>query len=125
MRFTTIWMLSLALATGGMVADPKPLNIFVSIGPQVTFTERIGGDRVRVEAMVQPGHSPATYQPSPRQMTRLSHTDLYLSIGVPFETAWLKRLETIHPHMRRVDVTEGIKRLTMDTHHHGLSLIHI
>jgi zinc transport system substrate-binding protein len=100
------------------LADQGPMPVFVSILPQKQFVERIGGDRVKVEVMVAPGHSPATYEPTPRQMTELSHSRLYFSIGVPFETVWMKRLAANNPQMKVIDSRRGIQLMPMVGHHH-------
>jgi len=68
------------------------LTVVVSILPQVWFVEQIGGDLVDVTAMVGPGHSPATYEPTPRQLARLQTADIYFSIGVPFERGLLPKV---------------------------------
>lgn len=39
--------------------------------PQKYFVERVGGQRVAVSAMVGPGQSPETYDPTPSQLSRL------------------------------------------------------
>ena len=52
------------------------LKVFVSIVPQKYFVEKIGGDLVEINVMVQPGASPATYEPKPRQMVALAKTDV-------------------------------------------------
>lgn len=87
------------------------LKVTVSILPQRTFVERIGGDHVEVNVMVSPGESPATYEPSPAQLRALSEADAYISIGVPFEKAWLDRIAAANPEMTMVDATEGIERM--------------
>ena len=63
-----------------------PIKVFVSILPQKYFVEQIGKDLVDVRVMVQPGASPATYEPKPKQLVGLSKAEIYFSIGVPFET---------------------------------------
>ncbi len=73
-------------------AVETPIPVFVSILPQAYFVERIGGDFVQVDVLVGPGQSPATYEPTPQQMVKLSDTKLYFTIGVPFERHLLKRL---------------------------------
>jgi zinc transport system substrate-binding protein len=87
------------------------LTITVSILPQKFFVERIGGERVAVDAMVLPGESPATYEPQPAQLRALSEADAYVSIGVPFERAWLQRIASANSGMLMVDTTEGIDRV--------------
>ncbi len=86
------------------------LNITVSIVPQKYFVERIGGEYVKVNVMVEPGASPATYEPKPEQMTALSNAAAYISVGVPFESAWLEKIQSANPKMKLVDTTQGIER---------------
>ena len=97
----------------------EPMTVFVSILPQKHFVERIGGDRVSVQVMVQPGASPATYEPRPRQMAALSKARLYFAIGVPFESVWLERIASTNPEMNIVRTQEGIEKRAMAAHHHG------
>lgn len=95
----------------------------VSIVPQKFFVEKIGGDKVSVNVMVLPGNSPATYEPSPVQMTDLAKADIYFSIGVPFEKRWLPRFESVAKNTKFVDVSQGIKKRVIQdhTHDHGHS----
>lgn len=96
-------------ATQAPAADQK-LNFTVSILPQKYFVERVGGDLVNVNVMVLPGESPATYEPKPEQMTALAQADAYVSIGVPFEKAWLEKIQAANTKMKMVDTTQGIER---------------
>ena len=93
----------------------EPVRIMVSIPPQVTFVEKIGGRHVDVQTMVQPGASPATYEPKPQQMVALSKADLYLAIGVPFEQTWLDRFADTEPDLRIVQTDESIDKIPMDS----------
>ena len=97
----------------------KPLNIFVSVLPQKYFVEQIGGEAVQVSVMVQAGHSPASYEPSPRQMTHLAQADAYMRIGVPFEGAWMRRIRALNPDMRIVDMRTGIVPIHAEKTDHG------
>jgi len=107
------------LAGCGQSAAPEPagpLNVTVSILPQKYFVERIGGERVDVNVMVQPGASPATYEPRPEQLTALGKAAAYFSIGVPFESAWLDKIASANSEMRMVDTTKGIEKVGQDPH---------
>lgn len=86
------------------------VKITVSILPQKYFAERIGGENVKVNVMVLPGESPATYEPKAEQMTALSKSVAYFSIGVPFESAWLEKIQAANAGMKMVDTTQGITR---------------
>jgi zinc transport system substrate-binding protein len=90
----------------------------VSILPQVTFVERIGGERVQVQALVKPGESPATYDPGARQLADLYEADVFFRIGVPFENAFLPRLRSVVPDLPVVDTRRGIALRRMKGHHH-------
>lgn len=92
----------------------RPIDVFVSILPQKYFAERIGGQRVHVSVMVGPGRSPATYEPTPRQLSALSKARLYWRIGVPFEAGWMGRIEAANPHMRVLDARDGIRLRSME-----------
>ncbi len=68
------------------VSESK-ITVAVSIIPQETFVKAVSGDLVDVVTMIPPGHSPANYQPTPKQMAKLSESKVYFSIGVPTEEA--------------------------------------
>jgi zinc transport system substrate-binding protein len=89
------------------------LPVYVSILPQKYFVEQIGAEHVDVSVMVQAGHSPATYEPTPQQMVKLSQTPLYFKIGVPFEKVWLNKLQQHNPNMLIVNVAQGIELQAM------------
>lgn len=99
------------------VSASQPLVVFVSIVPQKYFVQQIGKDLVDVEVMVQPGASPATYEPKPKQMTALSRARIYFSIGVPFENAWLGKISATNPKMKVVATDQGIMKIPMAAHH--------
>jgi zinc transport system substrate-binding protein len=67
------------------------LLAFVSIPPQASFVSAIGGDRVRVEVLVEGGQDPHTYEPSPRRVAALHQADLYFAVGLPFEELILEK----------------------------------
>ena len=111
----------LILATAAAVAcgqrtdvSSGPATISVSVLPQREFVQRIAGDLARVEVLVLPGHSPATFEPTPRQMTRLAEADLWIRIGVPFEGSVLRNLGVVAPNLRIIDGTQGVELVTMD-----------
>jgi len=72
------------------------------------FVERVGGSRVEVQSLVGPGQSPATYEPTTRQLAALADSKLFFTVGVPIETQLLPRIRTSFPGVGIVDVLEGI-----------------
>jgi zinc transport system substrate-binding protein len=101
-------------------AQDKP-TVFVSIVPQKYFVQQISKDSVNVEVMVQPGASPATYEPKPSQMVKLSSCAAYFSIGVPFEKAWLGKISAVNPTMKIIQTDRDIEKIAMAQHHHDRS----
>ncbi|NOQ68074.1 zinc ABC transporter solute-binding protein [Patescibacteria group bacterium] len=89
----------------------------VSLLPQIDFVENIGKDKVSVSAMIPPGFSPATYEPSIEQLKKLSNANLYIKIGhIPFEKTQMKKLEDLNPEMRVIDSSKGIEIYENDPH---------
>jgi zinc transport system substrate-binding protein len=117
-------VLLLAMVLGGCASASSgdvqegPLSVTVSIVPQAYFVERIGGEHVNVNVMVEPGGSPATYEPKPEQLAALSDSAAYFSIGVPFENVWLERIADANSEMRVVDTAADVERLPMSDHTH-------
>lgn len=109
-------LMSLAIADdAGHDGDSQtgPISVTVSIVPQQWLVDSIGGDHASTSVMVEPGAFPGTYEPKPSQMRSLSESEVYFSIGVPFEDAWLARMRDAAPDMRVIDMAERVKRRTM------------
>jgi zinc transport system substrate-binding protein len=95
------------------------VNTVVSILPQKTFVEKIGGDKVNVSVMVLPGNSPHSYEPKPSQMKDIAKADLYFSIGIEFEYAWLNKFTALNSSMKIIKTEQNIKKIEMEEHSHG------
>lgn len=134
-RFMMI-LVVLAVAAGAVVAEGQGeseaaaqpesgtdggLAVFVSIQPQKYFVERIAGDAAEVSVMVPPGKEPHSYEPTPRQVAALSEADVYFRIGVPFEEAFIPRIERSLEDLPVVDISADIekRRLAAHDHDHG------
>ncbi len=102
-------------------AADAPVLAVVSILPQAYFVDRIGGDWAQSVTLTPPGHSPETYQVTPRQMDLLGRAHIYFRIGMPFETPLASRLEATCPQLMIVDTRAGVSMLTMDGHNHDHS----
>jgi zinc transport system substrate-binding protein len=108
---------SLLSAAAAEAAEPGAnLEVFVSIPPQANFVKAIGGANLDVSVMVEPGKSPASYEPSPRQMVALSDAEIYFAVGVPFEKAWLEKFASANPRMRIIHTDAGVEKRPIDRH---------
>jgi zinc transport system substrate-binding protein len=97
-------------------ADAQKLPVMVSILPQKYFVQQVGKELVEVKVMVSPGSNPATYEPSPQKMVALSKSELYFSIGVPFEKAWLERFKSANPGISIIPTQSGINKKPISAH---------
>ena len=111
-------MLALAALPGFALraAEPiPPVRAFVSILPQQYFVERVGGDRVQVDVLVQPGQSHETYEPTPKQMARMSDSQVYFRIGLPFEGGIVPKIESTMKNLKIVDMAAGVPLRHMES----------
>ena len=92
--------------------------VFVSVLPQAYLAERIANGHADVDVMVGPGQDPHTYEPTPRQMTRLSQALVFFRVGVPFEDTLLPKLGSAR-QLRIVDTRKGITLIPMVEHEGG------
>jgi zinc transport system substrate-binding protein len=107
----------LALCTSPERGNYKGI-ISVSILPQKYFVEKIAGADYKINVLIPPGASPATYEPTPRQVSELSGSDLYFRIGkIGFEKAWMKNLQKNNPDVQFVDLSEGMNFLIANEEH--------
>jgi zinc transport system substrate-binding protein len=95
---------------GGQDAKNGALHVVVSIPPQAGIVERVGDARVAVQVLVQPGQEPHTFEPTPRQIMDISAADLFLTIGLPFESRLVEKLRGSGSRLRFVDMAAGIER---------------
>ncbi len=96
------------------------LNVFVSIPPQGYFLKRIGGDHIDVQVLVEPGQSHHTYEPTPRQVSKLAQAGVYFRIGVPFERGLLDKITAGFTSLEIIDTSQGVPTRAADAHEgHG------
>lgn len=110
-------LLLLSLLLFATLAVAKP-NIIVSIPPEKTFVQKIAKDTVDITVMVSPGSSPHSYEPKPSQMMALSKADIYFSIGVEFEQAWLPKFQSQNKNLLLIDIGKDVPRIAITAHHH-------
>ncbi len=126
-RQHTFWIAAVLFAGVLTACDKAPqpsepgrlLKIAVSIPPQAACVERIGGEHVAVSVLVGPGQSPATYDPTPRQLSEMASASLYFRIGVAFEERFAEVLTSTCPKLRIIDTRRGVtlRRIEGACHH--------
>lgn len=96
-------------------ASPMSSSLKVAVGVPVlkTFVDRIASKRIET-LVLQGSADPHAFEPSARQIADLSSARLYLLAGLPFETAWLPRLQTINPSLQVLDLREVVTTRPLD-----------
>ena len=116
-RILSLGLMALLLLSLDVKAD-EPIRVFVSILPQAQLVEKIGGDRVQVNVLVQPGQSPATYSPTPKQLAELSKARLFVRVGVPFEEGFIEKVRETYPNLKITDQRDNVRLLRSCVHVH-------
>ena len=95
-------------------------QISVSILPQKYFIEKIAKDYYKINVLVPSGASPASYEPSSRQMKEVTKSVLYLRIGhIGFEQAWMENLRKTNKKMKISDLSKGVELISGEQVKHG------
>jgi len=118
--YPAVVLLALVLACAAPArADGPSCRAVVSIDPLAWLVERLAGDGAEVRTALAPGESPASFDPTPRRLARLSGADLYLCVGVPMERILLPHLRRTEPRLLVRDLAAGLARPAEDDHEHG------
>ncbi len=85
--------------------ESQPI-ITVSIEPLRYMTEQIVGDKFQVVTFVPEGKNPESYDPSPKQMMKLSQSPLFLMIGeLGFERMWSHKISEMLPDIKIANIS--------------------
>jgi zinc transport system substrate-binding protein len=95
------------------------VEVFVSIPPQKWLIERIGGEHLTTGVLLQKGQDPHTFEPTPRQVIALTHSQLYFTSGMEFEEQIIAKLQQSSAKLKIVDSTAGIEKSPLVEHNHG------
>ncbi|MFP4510826.1 MAG: metal ABC transporter solute-binding protein, Zn/Mn family [Spirochaetaceae bacterium] len=126
MNVAGIFMLVLCLsapatgfAGGGQEAGPREgvIEVYASVAPQADIIQRIGGERVSVGVLIGPGQDAHTFDPSPRQIERLSRAEILFSTGLEYEANIVDALSRSAPGVQIVRLYEGIELREIERHY--------
>jgi ABC-type Zn uptake system ZnuABC Zn-binding protein ZnuA len=95
-----------AFTGDGQGAASDPPTVVASIFPVYDLARFMGGGAVRVEVLLPPRASPSTFEPTARQMARLSGAAGYLFIGGGMDR-WAEAL--VQPGDVVVHLTDGVQ----------------
>jgi zinc transport system substrate-binding protein len=89
--------------------DGGQLEVFVSVAPLADLVERIGGEHVEVNVLVEVGQDPHTFEPAPRKVRALAAARLFFRVQMPFEERLLEQITAGHDDLTVIDLMEGIE----------------
>lgn len=94
--------------------------VLVSVAPHKFFVEKIAGDTVKVGLIVPQGASAHTYEPTPKQVVKISKAEAWFRIGEGFEDKVLKVLTAYNPNLVVADLRTNVDMISADPHsgHH-------
>jgi zinc transport system substrate-binding protein len=85
------------------------LNISVTILPQKGIVKAIAGKNAKINVMVPPGASPATYSPNFKQLKEIKNSQIYFTIEVPFDKKYISKIKEINPNIDIVYMGKYLK----------------
>ena len=109
-----------AKASGSAPAtsDDAKVKVVASFYPMADFAEKVGGDLVEVKNLVPAGTEPHEWEPSPKDVTAIEGSDLFVYNGADME-GWvddtLKSVDTSKTTV--VEASKGIKLREADHSH--------
>lgn len=93
-------------------------SITVSIEPLAWIAQSLVGGDATVTVLVPAGSSPETYEPTARQIERLSRSTLYLSTGLlDFEGELASKISSVAPTTTLVNLSDSITVLAGSCSH--------
>lgn len=97
----------------GPLGAAERLKVVVSIPPQKYIVEQVGGAQVEVTVLTGPGQDPHIFEPTPRVMSRVARAQIYFTVGIEFERAWLRKIRAANPGLKVVPTDKGIDKLSL------------
>ena len=117
-QYLTILMISTFILAGCTpTQDSENPQIAVTFYPYYDLTKHIAGELADVYSVVPTTIDPHSFDPSPRDITRLQSISAYVKTGVEFEAFEKTLLNAIPQHVPIIDASAGISILDSDHTH--------
>jgi len=100
--------------------EARKVLVVASIPPLADFARQVGGERVQVETLVQPGMSPHTFEPTPAQLKAISRASVLVLNGVGLEPWADELIEAAgNEKLEVVRTAEGLEIIDERSHGQG------
>lgn len=103
------------LAGFSMAAQAAELNVWCGIPPLVSVVNEVGGDRVRVQSLMNSSQDPHTWSPTPKAVAGVRAAALFFTVGMPFEETVARKLAGMNSGLRIIHTASGLDT-TIDPH---------
>lgn len=87
--------------------NPGKITVFVSVPPQATLVNAIGGEHVVAEVLAGPGKDPHAFSPSSKQTMNLGRAEVWFTTRMPFERRMTKKVQSNAKRLLIVDASQG------------------
>lgn len=95
--------------------ESNVLVVYTTVFPVYDFTQKIGGDRVKVYSMLPWGASPHSFEPSTRLLADLTKAGLIICNGAGLEPYMAKLADSLkNTGVTIVDTSQGIELLELN-----------
>jgi zinc transport system substrate-binding protein len=95
------------------------MDVFVSIAPQKWLADNLGGGLITTHVLISEGREPHTFEPTPKQMAKLSKASLYFTVDMEFEHQLVRRLASNINNLKFVNSAQHVTKIPIitDDHH--------
>ncbi|WP_321329734.1 metal ABC transporter solute-binding protein, Zn/Mn family [uncultured Ilyobacter sp.] len=101
-----------------VISFGENIKVIATIFPNYDFARNIGKEKAKVTLLLPPGVEAHSYEPTPRDMVRITTSDILLYTGEDMEP-WVHRLGGNLPSSVTVsDISQGIEKIKDDDHDH-------
>ncbi len=104
----------------------KPMDVAVSLPPLSGLVQELGNDRVLVWTLLPAGQTPHTYSPTPKQIEKVLRSDVFFTLGMPFEKELIEKISASQKGPKIINLDQEPQHRNMEkeephskSHDHG------
>ena len=106
-------LITLLILSASIYAAPK---VATTIAPIAFLIDEITHEKTKI--FIPPNSNPHNFDPKPSHLIELSKADLYFTLSLPVEKIWIKKLQSIHPNLRIINLYKEDTEHDEHTHEH-------
>jgi len=108
MKKITILLIAILVLSGCTYNEKDDkINVVTTLFPIYDFVRQIAKDRVNVTLLLPPGIDAHTYEPTPKDIAKISNSNLFINTNESMEP-WVKTITNSLPNLNVLDVSLSI-----------------